>query len=170
MNNQTCCFFGHRDFLETEELKNLLFRIVENLILNKNVDTFLFGSKSKFDKTCLEVVTKLKEKYSHIKRIYVRASYQHIDDKYKNYLLETYDDTYFPQRVQNAGKASYVLRNYEMIDNSTFCLCYYDENYLPQKRKNTILNDYQSKSGTAIAYDYAVRKKLFIINIFTMKE
>ncbi len=59
-----------------------------------------------------------------------------------------------------------------MIDSSTFCLCYYDKDYLPQKqkRKNTILNDYQAKSGTAIAYDYAVIKKLFVINIFDMKE
>ena len=43
---KTCCFFGHRKINETEELKNRLYEIIENLIVNEKVDTFLFGSKS----------------------------------------------------------------------------------------------------------------------------
>ena len=63
---KTCCFFGHRKIDETEELKNKLYEIIENLILNEKIDTFLFGSKSQFDDLCHKVVTELKEKYSHI--------------------------------------------------------------------------------------------------------
>lgn len=57
----------------------------------------------------------------------------------------------------NAGKAAYVERNCEMIDKSSFCVVYYNENYTPN-RKN-------SKSGTKIAYDYAVKKHIQIINV-----
>ena len=70
--------------------------------------------------------------------------------------------------MEKAGKASYVERNQEMINKSDFCVIYYDENYLPPRRKNSRrdLFDYQPKSGTAVVYDYAVKKKKKIINCF----
>ena len=70
--------------------------------------------------------------------------------------------------MEKAGKASYVERNQEMINKSEFCVVYYDEKYLPPQRKNSRrdLFDYQPKSGTAVAYNYAVRKKKEIINVF----
>ena len=69
----TCCFFGHRTINETAEQKSKLIEIIEKLIVDENVDTFLFGSKSRFNSLCLGLVTEIKEKYPHIKRIYVRA-------------------------------------------------------------------------------------------------
>ena len=44
--NKTCCFFGYRKIEETPELKACLVNTIEDLITNKDVDTFLFGSKS----------------------------------------------------------------------------------------------------------------------------
>ena len=38
----TCCFFGHRTINETEELKSKIIEIIEKLIVDENVDTFLF--------------------------------------------------------------------------------------------------------------------------------
>ena len=165
--DKTCCFFGHRKIDETDELKINLYGIIENLIVNGKVDTFLFGSKSEFDDLCHKTVTDLKEKYPHIKRIYVRAAFQHIPDWYEDSLLKHYEGTYFPQHMENAGKASYVERNQEMINHSKFCVVYYDENYMPPRRKNSRrdLFDYQPKSGTAVAYEYAERKNRNIINI-----
>ena len=49
MRDTTCCFWGHREMKETEELRLRLSAIIENLILVERVDTFLFGSKSSFD-------------------------------------------------------------------------------------------------------------------------
>ena len=165
---KSCCFFGHRKIDETTELKDKLCGIIENLIVNEKVDTFFFGSKSQFDDLCHKVVTELKEKYPHIKRIYVRSAFQHIPDWYEDSLLQHYEDTYFPEHMENAGRASYVERNQEMINKSDFCIVYYDENYAPPKRKNSRrdLTDYQPRSGTKIAYDYAVKKKKIIINCF----
>ena len=152
----SCCFFGHRKIDETPELTERLKNAVETLIIEKSVNTFFFGSKSEFNSLCLKVVTDLKEKYPHIKRIYVRAAFADIDDNYKNYLLESYEETYYPEKIRGAGKASYVERNQEMINKSKYCVVYYDENYTPPRRK----------SGTKTAYDYAVKRKCEIINIF----
>ena len=65
---KTCCFFGHRKIEITEELKNRLLAIIENLIISENVTTFLFGSRSQFDDLCHTIVTELKEKYPHLRR------------------------------------------------------------------------------------------------------
>ncbi len=145
----TACFFGHRTINETEELKERLTEIIEKLIVDEKVDTFLFGSKSRFNSLCLELVTELKEKYPHIKRIYVRAEYQDINEQYTNYLLESYEDTYYPEHIIGSGRAAYVERNYEMINKSEFCIVYYDEPNAPTTRK----------SGTKIAFDYAIKKE-----------
>lgn len=153
MENNTCCFFGHRRINETEELKIRLCEVIERLIIEERVDTFLFGSKSQFDSLCLELVTKLKEKYSHVKRIYVRAEFPFINESYTAYLLKSYDDTYYPENIIGAGRAVYVERNYEMIDKSKYCIVYYDESHAPITRK----------SGTKIALDYSIKFKKQIV-------
>ena len=166
-NEHTCCFFGHRKIEFTDDLVSRLKEIVEDLIVEKKVDTFLFGSKSQFDKLSLAVVTELKKKHPHIRRIYVRAEFPYIDEDYTAYLLEMYDHTYYPERMINAGKAAYVERNYEMIDSSSYCVIYYNENYRPPRRNNSRrdLFHYQPSSGTKLAYDYAVKKGLKVINV-----
>ena len=148
MKDNTCCFFGHRTINETNELRTKITDAVERLITYENVDTFLFGSKSEFDRLCLELVTKLKEKYPHVKRIYVRAEFPYINDDYMAYLLKSYDDTYYPEKLIGSGKAAYVERNYEMISASKYCIVYYDESHAPTTRK----------SGTKIALNYALKK------------
>ena len=153
MKNKVCCFFGHREINETEKMKEQLFEIIENLIEDKSVDTFLFGSKSQFNDLCYEITTKIKKKHPHIKRIYVRAEFPVIDGNYEKYLLEKYENTYFPEKAMGAGKAVYVERNYEMIRQSNFCIVYYDESDAPKTRK----------SGTKIALRYAESNKKEII-------
>ena len=155
MQNKTCSFFGHRTINETEELKKQLTEVIEKLIACAGVDTFLFGSRSRFDSLCLEIVSKIKEKHPHIKRIYVRAEYPTIDDDYLSYLLRSYDDTYFPEKIAGSGRAVYVERNREMIDKSLFCVFYYDKTNAPSIRK----------SGTKIAFDYATKQEKQIINV-----
>ena len=87
----------------------------------------------------------------------MRSSFPDIDNNYENYLLKSYDETYFPEKIRGAGKYSYVERNREMINNSSFCVIYYDENYLSSKS--------HSESGTRLARDYAIKKKKEIINV-----
>ena len=149
-----CAIFGHRTINETEKLKSGVEECVEKLITEKSVDTFLFGSKSRFVGLCLEVVTRLKEKYPHVKRIYVRAEYPFVGDSYQAYLLKSYEESYYPEKLLGAGRAAYVERNCEMIERSKYCIVYYDEKNAPTARK----------SGTKIALDYTVKikKKIFL--------
>lgn len=153
MEINTCSFFGHRTINETNELKEQLYQMIEKLIVDENVDTFLFGSKSRFNDLCHELVTEIKEKHPYIKRVYIRAEYPYISEAYKNYLLESYEDTYYPERIIGSGKAVYVERNYEMINNSRFCIVYYNKQCTPTTRK----------SGTKIALEYAARLKKCVI-------
>ena len=163
------CFIGHRKIEITEELESSLFFTVQTLI-NNGATTFVFGSKSEFNDLSLKVVTKLKEKYPYIKRVYVRAEYQHVDKFYEKYLLKSYEETYFPSQINNAGKSSYVKRNYEMIDISNFCIFYYNENYTAPARQKTnssiFSQQVKRQSGTKIAYQYAFKKKKQIINLY----
>lgn len=92
---------------------------------------------------CFRLVTEIKEEYPNI------------NEHYKNYLLESYEDTYYPEKIMNSSRAAYVERNYEMIDNSRFCIVYYDKIYAVITRK----------SGTKIALDYAVKHKKDIVRL-----
>jgi len=157
MNNinisQSCCFLGHKEIIVNDLLIAKVKYIVEDLIVNKNVATFLFGSKSQFIDLCLEIVSEFKEKYPYIRRIYIRAEYPYITENYKNYLLGSYEDTYYPEKIINAGKSVYVERNYEMINQSRFCIVYYNEQPTLQTHK----------SGTELALKYAVKHKRYIV-------
>ena len=71
------------------------------------------------------------------------------------------------ERSFSATKNTYIERNQQLIDESDICLFYYDEHYKPAKRKISKkgFSEYQPKSGTGIAYDYAKRKNKVIINV-----
>ena len=162
----TCCFIGHRNTEKTEELENRIYSLCYELIANRGVKRFLFGSKSNFDTICLSVLDRLKQEFVSITRIYVRAEYQLIDEDYRKYLLEFYDDTYFPQKLEKAGVASYVERNRIIIEESDYCVFYYEKNYIPEtKHSKDALYQRKPKSGTALAYGYAKKKNKKIINL-----
>ena len=72
-------------------------------------------------------------------------------------MLESYEDTYYPEHIIGSGRAAYVERNYEMIDNCQYCIVYYD-------KQNTTTT---RKSGTKIALDYAIKKQNHIITLPT---
>ncbi len=161
------CFIGHRTLEITEELSALLKETITRLI-NCGVTAFLFGSGSDFNDLCLNTVTEIKKEYPLIKRIYVRAEYPYITESYKNHLLESYEETYFSSKLEKAGKASYVERNYDMIDKSDYCVFYFDENYtpIPKRLQKSKLPPKSRKSGTKTAYEYAIKKKKEIINLY----
>ena len=179
--DSVCCFIGHRKIEITGNLVERLKRIIENLVLNNNVYFFAFGSRSEFDSLCYSVVTELKKKYPKIKRVVYtckheacvfeeeREEMERISSNVtgKKVKLLSYDEEYNFSAKYSAGKASYVERNYAMIDNSKYCIFYYDVNYKPDIRKSSknSVYCYQPKSGTKLAYEYAVKKNKTIILI-----
>ena len=173
INNKKCCFIGHRKIAITENLKEKLTKIIDSLILSHNVSEFLFGSKSDFNDFCHTIVTNLKTKYPEIKRIaytcksesaILECEREKFEKVYASVKGEKRSFLGFESEVDFkskyvSGKASYIERNQSMIDDSDFCIFYYDENYLPQGSK-------KSNSGTAIAYKYAKQKNKVIFNVY----
>ena len=184
---KVCSFFGHRKIEKIEQLVAKLDELLEMLIVEKGVTTFLFGSRSEFDSLCHQRVTLLQRKYPEIKRIMHTCRSEYACPKEekeereriaravtkREIIYQDYDGEVQSERVYNAGRASYVERNQEMIDASDYCIFYYNPNYLPPRRKygKRYLGDYQPKSGTALAFDYAKRrgyrcKGIMVINLW----
>ena len=153
----TCAFIGHRKIEEKGELKQEIAEIVTALIEKEKVDTFLFGSKSEFNDLCYEVVTELKNKYPHIRRIEVRASNEYLPRIYLDITLKYYEETVFPESVGGAGYRSYIKRNQAMIDMCDILVTYFDKDFQLPAGKT---------SGTRKAVEYALKKNKRIINLF----
>lgn len=164
-----CCVIGHRNideyFLNKEKIKN----IVINFIKEKGISVFLFGDNSKFNDFMFEILKDVKNDYKHIKLIYVRATLPYIKEREYNLLKEFYDDTYYPKSVEGSGKNCFVKRNFHMIDKSDICLFFYDANYeVTGRYMNTSVSKRINKnSGTKIAYEYALKKRKEIVNLFS---
>lgn len=161
----TCCFVGHRNIEITDALKQRIRTTVTGLIGN-GTDIFYFGSRSQFNDLCYEAVTALKKIFTNIQRVYVRVEYPYIDSKYNDYLLQFYEDTFYPSQLKKSGKLAYVERNRLMIDASDFCVFYYNPYYTPPIKKSKYgLARREVQSGTKLAYDYAVYKNKELINL-----
>ena len=135
MESKVCCFIGHRKIEKSVELTHRVRDAINDLIENKRVTTFLFGSRSEFDDLCHSIVTDLQKNNPQIKRIMYtcRSEYACMkeekeereriarevtkrDIKYKDY-----DGAMMSDRLWSAGKASYVERNQDMINASVLC-------------------------------------------------
>ena len=169
-NQHICCFIGHRKINDTPQIRKYINELLTHLIQNGTTD-FIFGDHSEFNSLCYEIVTELKKEYPHIRRIHFRKDYEEANDYTMEILLKGFEDSICPRGISNAGIASYAERNQAMIRESDICIFYYDENYLPKRRKMSkhSLTDYQPKSGTAVAYEYAVSKNKKIINVYSNK-
>ena len=167
MEQKTCCFIGHRKIENHSEVQEKLQSILTELI-EHGVTKFIFGDHSQFNDLCYDVVSELKKNNANIQRIKFRKDYQEISDSVKKYFLDGFEDNICPDGVAKAGKASYVERNQAMITASDVCIVYYNENYQPERRKESkrSISLYQPKSGTRLAYEFAVSKDKEIINLY----
>ncbi len=152
--DRTCCFFGHGQVDVEGDLYDNVKSMIETLIVEDKVDTFLFGRKSEFDILCLCAVTKLKEKYPHIKRIYTRTDFPFMNGDLVDY-DQDYDDVYYPGRIFPDGKTVYRGQSKERLDMSGTCLLY-DEDGL--------------QTGEPwFDFDYARQKKVCILYMGELK-
>ena len=175
------CFIGHRNVPDTAALREKIRETVGRLITEEKVTCFLFGSRSAFDSLCHDVVTELQEAYPAIRRVVYTCRHECAtmkEDKAaeeqawsrilkRPVRIRDYDAEYEHPTKYIAGKAGYVERNQAMINDSDICVFYFDDTSLPARRKggSDFLPDRQPKSGTAVAYKYAVQKKKVIISL-----
>ncbi len=164
----TCCFIGHREIEETEQLTAELHRLLTALIA-RGVTDFLFGDHSAFDTLCYTLVTELQKEHPCLRRIHFRMRYPEADEMTMEFLLSGYEDCICLPDTVRAGRASYVLRNRAMMRESDVCIFYCNPSYIPQEREADRRNHLPRsprKSGTRLAYDYARSQKKEIYNVF----
>ena len=184
MDGKKCCFIGHRTIDISEELIGKVLLTTEELITANNVKYFLFGSRSEFDALCHGAVTQLKEKYPYIIRVAYNIRSEcptmekdRVEEEKKiselikkDIHLMGYEEVCTSVEMYSSGKASYIERNYKMIDDSDICVFYYDSSYSPKRKcisRKSVSGLWTSeKSGTSLAYKYAIKKKKQIINVF----
>lgn len=143
-----CCFFGHKSICDKDgSLFERLKKEIEELIKSGYTE-FLFGGYGDFDSLSHKAVKSLREKYPHIKTVYVQAYYKPKDDNFE-YLRSRYDETEYPEIEEKPKKFAIVYRNREIIDNSDFCIFYVNRSY----------------GGALQALQYAKRKKKTLINL-----
>ncbi len=170
MEARSCCFIGHRKIEDHEAVFEKVKAVVEDLIINQNVRFFYFGSRSEFDDICHRAVTELQERYPFLVRINYNCKSEYVVKKEEKEELERirkaigktdrplkdFDGAKASERRLRAGRASYVERNEEMIADSDICVFFYREGTLPIAHQ---------KSGTQIAFAYALAKKKPILNL-----
>lgn len=159
--NKTCCFIGHRKLERTTELESALKDVIYKLIDCGFVE-FIFGDHSEFNDLCYEVVTEIKKEIPYIRRIHFRTVYPDTDEYTDRLLISGYEESFFPKKIASAGRAVYVERNRAMIEASDVCVFYC--------RQFGCESLGSRKSGTKIAYDYAVVRKKAVINLCVENE
>lgn len=156
LNFKTCSVFGHCEIEITESLKEKVYNNLKYLI-QKGCNTFYLGGFGMFDNLCYEIVTKLKETFPQVKRVFCLFDERHImRSKRPKWLKEReYDDfVYFDLKFNWWYKRIYY-RNCEIVDRSDIIIFY------AEKREN---------SGAYKILEYANRKHKLIINLIEKKD
>ena len=150
MSNKTT-FIGHRILLPSS-IQQLLKSAIENKI-KSGCKNFIVGSHGEFDKTVLDVLLTLKNIYPEIQIEVVITNYNpktqneiiiKENPKYETVMFEI-EDLHPKQRITASNK--------QMIDGCDTLICYVCPN--------------SWRSGSKTALNYATKKGLKIVNLYS---
>lgn len=154
MKEKTCCFTGHREIEPAKYIyiRNRLVYLVEQAIEN-GVTDFCAGGAIGFDTLAARVVLELKAKHEEIKLHLVLPCKGQADnwsyinkENYKEILAAADTVTYVSEHY---SKYCMQLRNRELVDRSSLCICYLE----------------LDKGGTKNTVKYAERQGVKVINV-----
>ena len=143
-------FFGHSNCPCTSELFERVYALVKHQIMFEGADVFYFGGFSDFDSMCLDVVTKLKEEFPNIMRVFCVPQYKWIRKPPKWLDKNAYDAVEFPTMKFEWWYTCIYYRNCAVIDQSDFIIFYAQE---------------CARSGTFKTLQYAKKQKKDFINL-----
>ena len=153
MKTKTCCFTGHREIKESIQKVVEVLKIELDKLIENGYCYFGAGGALGFDTIAAQTVLHLREQYPHIKLILVLPCI----DQTKSWSYE--DREVYEDIKQKADKVVYTSKDYSrgcmhkrnrhLVDSSSVCICYLNEN----------------KGGTFYTVNYANTKQLKIINI-----
>ncbi len=145
----SCSFFGHRTTVVSNETKQKIKNVIENLIKIENYEIFYFGEFGDFDDVCYEIVSEIKLTYPNIKRVYVATNDKALL-KHKRICIKTYEEQITLPLTFEWWYQIIYYRNLAIIDNSNFVV-FYVEN--------------EQNSGANKALRYAIKTKKQHINL-----
>ena len=146
-------FIGHQILLQSN-IQQLLKSAIENEI-QSGCKKFIVGSHGEFDKTVLDVLLTLKNTYQDIQIEVVITNYNpktqdeiiiKENPKYETVMFEI-EGLHYKQRITTSNK--------QMIDGCDTLICYVRPN--------------SWRSGSKTALNYATKKGLTIINLYSPK-
>ena len=146
----SCSFFGHREIEIDKQLKIRLKEILTKKIVEESYSIFYFGGFGEFDELCYQIITELKIKYPHIKRVFCLTDYKQQTKKPKWLKDEDYEDIVYFELQFNWWYQRIYYRNLEIINNSDFIVFFVQGN---------------RDGGAQKAMKYAISKKKDIINL-----
>ena len=143
---KTCSFFGHRSIIDDVSVKQQLYEVVEELIVNQDVDTFLLGEMGDFEIIAGKVLQELKKKYPHIVRETILCFSEQLqrDSKVSS---EWFHLDSAVSKCKRRGRIP--KRNQMVVEQSDVIVCYINVPY----------------GGAYTAYKRAVKKNKRIINL-----
>lgn len=163
MKYKTCCFIApYSTRLSDDDIKKLEL-ILNDIVINANVRTFLFGFQTDIDFVCYRILKNIKDKYPNIKLIYLQKGFKNLIKKNYKDKFKLYDKSYYPKKDACTGELSPFKRHEIYIDNSDYCIFY-------QRKDDKDIKVFDSSNlpldiDKTIAYNYAMQKKKEIINI-----
>ncbi len=150
MKNKVCCFAGHRDVYDAENVLTALKNKIEELITKENVTEFWVGNYGRFDGLAATCVRSLKTKYKGIKLVLVIPYITKQLNEYKEQYYEKYDKILMADiPISTPQQLKIIKCNEYMVSESDYLTCYVKHSW----------------GGAAKTLEYAQKRNIQIINM-----
>ena len=118
---KTCCFFLDVKIKDISHCYKLLYALIDEMIAKKYT-RFLLADDSEFGAMAIEVFEIFKDKYSQIERVLVQS------EKFYDLYYVKYFERFFDSLLFKNLRLTPFEQYKNMIDNSSICVVYFDEN------------------------------------------
>lgn len=123
MENKVCCSFGHREVYENVSAR--LDRILEDLIINKGVRTFLTGGMGRFDEIFSNAVRRKKVVCPQTELVLVCPYLTQELNRNKEWYEQNFDSILIPSVLVGVHyKSAIQARNRWLADHSDYVVAY----------------------------------------------
>ena len=112
--SKTCCFFGNSTIWNVKEIADRVRKAVIDVITNKQVDTFLVGTKGEFETLSHKILQEIRLDYPNIKIMLVLA-YERDLHKCRYH----FNDFYFPPLAEFGYRGWSIAKRNDWIVEKT---------------------------------------------------
>lgn len=146
-----CCFAGHSEIYDTENVYTKLLTVIEDLITTENINEFWVGNYGAFDKLSAKAVRELKVKHPEIQLNLVIPYLTSEINQYKELYYKDFDNILLADISEKTPKRLQIIKcNQYMVNNSNAFVFYVNHSF----------------GGAAKTFEYATQSKnIKIVNL-----